>query len=270
MKVEGEMLDTIIRGGQVVTPEGVGAFDVGIQGGRIAAVALPGALEAGARRTIDATGKIVLPGGIEPHTHIGIPVPETWAGKPDVISQPPEAATRAAAFGGVTTLLDFSGSFPLSPGETASVEPIMSQLESRRRAFEGNSYIDFAFHHLLAGEVPPQVIGEIGEAIQAGVASFKVLTTFGPARVPYGHLLDIFQQVSRHGGIMAVHAEEDDLVTYTRAKFIREGKGQGYNLHLVHSNLSEDIAFRKVIRLARHAEVGIYFVHTTAKEGVAG
>ena len=94
------MLDLIIRGGRVVTPEGVGELDVGIQGERIAAVALPGTLNVEAARTIDATGKIVLPGGIEPHTHIGIPVPREWSGIPDAMTQPPEAASRAAADNG--------------------------------------------------------------------------------------------------------------------------------------------------------------------------
>ncbi|MBI1734573.1 MAG: amidohydrolase family protein, partial [Candidatus Rokubacteria bacterium] len=64
-------------------------------------------------------------------------------------------------------------------------------------------------------------------------------------------------------------AEEDDLVTYMTETLKREGRAQGYNLHLVHSNLSEDLAFRHVIRLARHAGAAVYFVHTTAKEGVA-
>jgi dihydropyrimidinase len=68
---------------------------------------------------------------------------------------------------------------------------------------------------------------------------------------------------------MAVHAEEDDIVTYMTDKLVQEGNDQGYNLHLVHNNLSEDLAFRKIIRLARHTEAGVYFVHTTAKEGVA-
>src|SRR5215813_3679753 len=68
---------------------------------------------------------------------------------------------------------------------------------------------------------------------------------------------------------MGVHAEEDDIVTYMTEKLIREGNAQGHNLHLVHNNLSEDLAFRKIVRLARHTEVGVYFVHTTAKEGVA-
>ena len=68
---------------------------------------------------------------------------------------------------------------------------------------------------------------------------------------------------------MAVHAEEDDVVTYMTEKLKREGRAQGYNLHLVHNNLSEDLAFRHVIRLAGHTGAAVYFVHTTAKEGVA-
>ena len=263
------MLDLIIRGGRVVTPGGVGIMDVGVQGEQIAYVAAPGSFEVEATRTIDATGKIVLPGGIEPHTHIGIPVPKIWAGRSEVITQPPEAASRAAAFGGVTTFVDFAGNLAITPGETPSVDPIMTQVEERRNAFAGHSYTDFAFHFILGGEVPPTTIGEIGEAIQAGVASFKIFTTFHAIRCPYGHLWEIFQQVAKHGGIMAVHAEDDDIVTYMEAKLKREGTDQGYNLHLVHNNISEDIAFRRIIRLAQHTETGVYFVHTTAKEGVA-
>ena len=263
------MLDLIIRGGRVVTPDNVGEMDVGIQGDQIAFVAAPGSFQVEAKRTIDANGKIVLPGGIEPHTHIGIPVPQVWAGRSEVITQPPEAASRAAAFGGVTTLVDFAGSLAITPGEIPSVDPIMKQVEERRSAFAGHSYTDFAFHFILAGEVEPSTIGEIGEAIQQGVASFKIFTTFHAVRCPYGHLWEIFQQVAKHGGIMAVHAEDDDIVTYMEGKLKREGNDQGYNLHLVHNNISEDIAFRKIIRLAQQTETGIYFVHTTAKEGVA-
>ena len=263
------MLDLIIKGGQVVTPNGVNELDVGVQGGKIATVSVPGALEVEARRTIDASGKYVIPGGIEPHTHIGIPVPETWSGQSEVITAPPESSSRAAAFGGVTTLVDFAGSLPITPGATPDRDPIMKQIEARRNAFNGHSYVDYAFHYILAGEVPPNTIGEIGEAIQAGVASFKIFTTFHAARVPLGHLWAIFEQVSKNGGIMAVHAEDDDIVTYMTEKLKRERNDQGYNLHLVHNNISEDISFRRIIRLAKHTEVGIYFVHATAKEGVA-
>ena len=261
-------MDLIIKGGRVVTPQGVDVKDIGIQGDKIAFVALPETLEVEAQRTIDAAGRIVLPGGIEPHTHIGIPVPEIWAGRSEVITQPPEAASRAAAFGGVTTFIDFAGNLGVSGVGEGCPSSLLEQLESRKRAFAGHSYTDYAFHQILAGEVPPKTIGEIGEAIQAGVASFKIFTTFA-LRVPYGHLWAIFQEVAKNGGIMAVHAEEDDIVNYMTEKLKREGNDQGYNLHLVHNNISEDIAFRKVVRLAGHTETAVYFVHTTAKEGVA-
>jgi dihydropyrimidinase len=262
------MLDLIIQGGQVVTPQAVGTMDIGVQGEKIVAVGQTGTLSAQAGRTIDARGKIVIPGGIEPHAHIGIPVPEFWSGQADVMTQPPEAASRAAAFGGVTTIIDFAGD--LSFAESSGQEPrsIMEVIAERRDVFRTHSYTDFAFHYILAGEVAPVTIGEIKEAIQEGVGSFKIFTTFHPIRVPYGHLWPIFEEVAKHGGIMAVHAEEDEIVRYMTEKLKREGRAQGYNLHLVHNNISEDLAFRHIIRLAKHTGVGIYFVHVTAKEGV--
>jgi len=262
------MLDLVIRGGQVVTPHAVGPMDIGVHGEEIVAIGRPGTLATDGARIIDATGKIVIPGGIEPHAHIGIPVPAQWAGTPEVMTQPPEAASRAAAFGGVTTIIDFAGNLSLDAagGGPAS---IMLALEQRREAFRGHSYTDYAFHYILSGAVTPATLGEIGEAIQAGVASFKIFTTFTPLRVPYGHLWGVFGEVAKHGGIMAVHAEEDDIVGYMTAKLKREGRAQGHNLHLVHNNISEDLAFRHVLRLAAHTGVGIYFVHVTAKEGVA-
>ena len=263
------MLDLIIKGGTVVAPGGARLMDVGIQGELIAAVASPGALDdIGAGETIDATGMIVLPGGIEPHAHINVAVPDYWAGgDTGIYTQPPEAASRAAAFGGVTTYVDFAGALPLTPGAEPPSDPIAGQVEVRRNIFRGHSFIDYTFHYILAGAIPPVTLGEIGEAIQSGVASFKIFTTFH-ARVPTGHLWEIFQEVGKHGGIMAVHAEEDDIVTYMEDKLEREGRDHGSNLHLAHNNISEDISFRKVTRLAESTETGIYFVHTTAKEGV--
>ena len=263
------MLDCVIKGGQVVTPQAVGEMDVGIQGEKIVAVGWSGTLSEQAAHVIDASGKIVIPGGIEPHAHIGIPVPSEWSGQPDIMTQPPQDASRAAAFGGVTTIVDFAGDLSFAEVEDATPKSIMSVVEERRSVFRTHAYTDYTFHYILAGEVAPETISEIGEAIQEGIASFKIFTTFHPIRVPYGHLWTIFAEVAKHGGIMAVHAEEDEVVRYMTAKLKREGRDQGYNLHLVHNNISEDLAFRHIIRLAQHTEAGIYFVHTTAKEGVA-
>ena len=257
------MLDLIIKGGQVVTPQGADVMDVGVQGDKIVAVGWPGTLAADAARVIDATGKIVVPGGIEPHAHIGIPVPEHWAGTPDVFTQPPEAASRAAASAASpSSTRGHAGARSRRP--RGGVDP--RRARDPAAMFLGHSYTDFAFHYILAGEVAAATVGQIGEAIQEGVASFKIFTTFRPIRVPYGHLWSIFAEVAKHGGIMAVHAEEDDVVTFMTEKLKAEGRAQGYNLHLVHNNLSEDLAFRHIIRLAGHPGAAV-LLHTTARKG---
>ncbi|MEE9278448.1 MAG: amidohydrolase family protein, partial [Dehalococcoidia bacterium] len=229
-------------------------------------VAAPGLLPGEAARVIDATGKIVLPGGIEPHAHIAERVNREWAGRPNVYTQSPDAASRAAVFGGVTTILDFA-SLPRRRDDDGPPPAILDGIEARSGLFSGHSYTDFAFHFFLFFGVPPETIGQIGEAVQQGVASFKVFTN-GRTRVPYGHLDSVMAEVAQAGGIMAVHAEDDDVVNYMTETLQREGRDQGYNLPLVHNNLSEDLSFRAVIQLARHTGAGVYFVHTTAKEGV--
>src|ERR1700752_3413339 len=100
------MLDLVIRGGQVVTPQGVGGGDLDMEGERIAAVAAPGPLGADAARVVDASGKLVIPGGIDPHVHTHWPIPALGGGH--TTSAPPEQVSRAAIHGGTTTLVDFA------------------------------------------------------------------------------------------------------------------------------------------------------------------
>ena len=100
------MIDLVIRGGQVVTPDGVGRLGRGVEGERIAAVAAPGTLPPEVGRVIDATGKLVIPGGIDPHVHTHWPIPALGGGV--TTSAPPEQVSRAAIYGGTTTLVDFA------------------------------------------------------------------------------------------------------------------------------------------------------------------
>lgn len=258
------MLDIIIRGGRVVTPAGVAERDIGVADGMIALIARPGAITIDAARTIDAAGMIVTPGGIEPHAHVASPVPAAWAGREGVMTQSPEAATRAAAFGGTTTVVDFA-----SAGH--GIEP-MAAIEARRAQFAGHAYIDHAFHCTLRGTVSEGSIAQIKDAIQAGVATFKIFTTFArrdpPMKVDDGSLWAIMTEVAAHGGMMAVHGEDDEIVTYMEDRLEREGRDQWYNLHLAHNHLSEDVSFRSVLRIARATGAGVYFVHVTARDGV--
>jgi D-hydantoinase len=257
------MLDIVIRGGQVVTVDGVGASDVAIEGERIVAVAAPGTLTGNAGRVIDATGKLVIPGGIDPHVHTGWPVPALDGSI--TLSAGAGQVSRAAIHGGTTTLVDFA---VWEPGMTIS-EAIARKAEAWR---EG--YTDWALHVMLQGAVPPEVIAEMPDAITAGFPSFKVFTTdvrpHGKGRmIRMGHLWAIMTEAARHGGLLVVHAEDDDLVMYMYDRVAREGRTDIAHMPLVHSVLSEDLAFRRVIRLGRYVEgAALYMMHVSAGAAV--
>ena len=260
------MLDLVIRGGQVITPDGVGAWDVGIEGERIAAVALPGTLPTASARVIDATGKIVAPGGVEPHAHLAHGI----MSHPDAPSQTlgPEEDTVGMACGGTTTHIDFA--YLRTGGDLQQV------VEQRAARWKGNSYVDYTFHITLAGALDLQVFEQIPEAIQAGYPSFKVFTTNvlpphpkrAGNRLDFGRIHYAMEKVAPAGGIMVVHGEDEDLVQFNYERFREEKRMEGENLHLVHTKLSESLAFARTIALAKATGVGVYFVHTSAREGV--
>jgi len=263
------MFDLIVRGGRVVTPDADGPMDVGIAGDRIAAVEPPGTLDAGAAPVIEATGRFVLPGGVEAHAHIAEPAHRGWTNGDEVWLQSPDAATRAAAFGGTTTVASFA-----FLGVHAREERHPSRaVEDRRAVFGGHSYVDYTFHPALVGNVEATVVDALGEAVTDGIPTFKAFTTCVTTaqhgvKMDNGPLLDVLRALSRAGGLLLVHAEDDDLVTFMEARLKAEGRDQWFNLHEVHSALSEDLAFRRVLRLAREAEAAVYFVHVTARAGV--
>lgn len=264
------MLDLIIRGGLVVTPTHTQFLDVGILDGRIAYVAEPSVIEVEARRIIDATGKILLPGGVEAHAHIAEPMYRGWTQGEEVWLQSPEAATRAAIFGGTTTVV----SFAFMDVHTTKIEfDANVAVQDRIRVFRDHAYADFAFHPVLTGRPSPATIASIADAIADGTASFKVFTTDVTTgqrgiKIDNGSILEVMHTVAVRGGIVMAHAEDDELVKHMEAKLARLGLDQWYNLHLVHTNLSERIAFHNIISLAREAQVPLYLAHVTGAEGV--
>ena len=258
------MLDLIIRGGEVVTPQGVIKGEVGIAGETIAAIAAPDTLPS-AKRIIDATGHIVMPGGIDPHVHLH----HVWI-KPDgtpLVTAGPEQVGRAALFGGTTTFIDFAY---WRDGASAR-----EAIELRDQDFAGKSPCDWAYHLMLHSEPPPQFSGQLAEAIQAGYPTLKIFTTnILPSRtgrmIDFGDIWEAFQVLASEGGLGVIHAEDNDIVMHMYAKLIREGRVGFEHLAEVHNQLSEDLSFRRVLRLAESVQgTAVYMMHVSAGTGVS-
>ena len=260
------MLDLIIRGGDVVTPQGVVKCDVGIVGEVIGAIAAPGSLDQGmAKREIDASGKIVMPGGIDPHVHLH----HQWVmpdGKP-MTTAGPEQVGKAALFGGTTTFIDFAY---WRENQTA-----LQGIESRDKDFVGKSPCDWAYHIMLHSEPPPEFPGQLAEAIQSGYPTLKIFTTnILPTRhgrmIDFGDIWEAFQALAKNGGLGVIHAEDNDIVMHMYAKLIREGRVGFEHLAEAHNQLSEDLSFRRVLRLAESVPgTALYMMHVSAGTGVA-
>ncbi|MDE2005802.1 MAG: amidohydrolase family protein [Rhodospirillales bacterium] len=260
------MIDLVVRGDRVVTPEGVGAFDLAIAGERIAAVAAAGSLPVpeGAR-LIDATGKIVMPGGIDPHVHCKWHLPNPSGGAD--LTDPPDVVSRAAVHGGTTTMIDFT---------QVQIRPTVQEaIEAREADWKGHSACDYAQHMMLQGGLPPDLFAQLNEAIQAGFATIKIFTTdITPSRkgrmVDFGDIWETFQMLAKAGGLAVIHSEDNDIVMHMYGKLIREGRTAFANMAEVHNTLSEDISFRRVIRLAEKVPgTALYMMHTSAASGVS-
>jgi len=208
------MLDIIIRGGDVVTPEGVIRGDVATAGETIAAVTAPGALagQSGIRE-IDARGRIVMPGGIDPHVHLH----HVWF-KPDgtpLVTAGPEQVGRAALFGGTTTFIDFAY---WRDGASAR-----EAIDARDRDFVGKSPCDWAYHIMLHSEPPPEFAGQLAEAIEAGYppgrgTPRRVLQS--PARAGRGIL-----GASSAAGTVSPKTDNPPQFRLERADPLRDGAG---------------------------------------------
>ena len=266
------MFDLLITGGTVVTPSEAATLDIGVQDGRIAALAAPGTLTDDATQTLDASGRIVTPGGIEPHIHAAANV---RPGAHELVAGVPNAGplehSLGAIWGGTTTVVDFA---PAPEGElVGGVHDFLS-------VWNGNTYADYSAHVIYSSRNSADSIARVGELIENDFPSVKIFTTnirppsdppltLTPiGRIDNGRLADLTAQLARHDGVLAVHAEDDELVMYNYLMARQRDNWDWYNAHLIHSKEVEDLAFRDVIRIAEHNGAGMYFVHVTGNDGV--
>ncbi|MDZ4094977.1 MAG: dihydropyrimidinase [Paracoccaceae bacterium] len=238
---------TVIRNGTVVTHDLTYKADVLIEGGRIAAIG-PGLV---GDRDLDATGCYVMPGGIDPHTHLEMPFMGTYS------ADDFESGTRAALAGGTTMVIDFA--LP-APGQG-----LLDALQMWHNK-SGRAHCDYSYHMAVTwwGE---QVFDEMKTVAERGITSFKHFLAYkGALMVNDDELFASFQRVREVGGVAMVHAENGDVVAELSARLLREGN-TGPEAHAYSRPPQvEGEATNRAIMIADMAGVPLYVVHTSCED----
>jgi dihydropyrimidinase len=253
------MSRTVISGGTVVGATGAIAADVLVDGERIVALASPGSeiadsFSAGATRRIDASGRLVVPGGLDVHTHMEMPFGGTYA------SDTFETGTRAAAWGGTTTIIDFA---------------IQRRGEALRQGFdallakaEGNCAVDYGFH-MIVSDVNDQSLKEMDMLIGEGVTSFKLFMAYpGVFYSTDGEILRAMQQAAGNGATIMMHAENGIAIDLIVAEALARGETDPRFHARTRPSALEGEATHRAIALAGVAGAPLYIVHLTAAEAL--
>ncbi|HEY5519085.1 MAG TPA: dihydropyrimidinase [Candidatus Limnocylindrales bacterium] len=248
---------SLITNGTVVNADGSTQADVLVDGEQIVAVGrgLAGSdLAAGAARTIDASGKYVIPGAIDVHTHMELPFGGTFA--KDTF----ETGSRAAAFGGTTTILDFAVQ---SKGRS-----LREGLDTWMAKAEGNTCVDYGFH-MIVSDVTPGSLAEMDELVGEGITDFKLFTAYpGVFLSDDGAIFRAMQQTEHNGGLIMMHAENGPVIDVVAGELVDEGKTDPYWHGVARYPIFEGEATNRVIRLAEAAHVPVYIVHLSARDAL--
>ncbi len=254
------MTTTLITGGTVVSATGRAPADVLIDGETIAAVLNPGSqllgtdLAASVDTVIDAAGKYVIPGGIDAHTHMQLPFGGTEA------SDTFESGTRAAAWGGTTTIIDFA--------VQRYGERVQDGLAAWHEKADGNCAIDYGFHQIVGG-VDDDSLAAMRGLLDEGVSSFKLFMAY--PGVFYSDDAQILRamQVSRETGLLTMmHAENGPAIDVLAAQLVDAGKVAPYYHGIARAWQMEEEATHRAIMLADLTGAPLYVVHVSAKQAV--
>ncbi|MFF1562655.1 dihydropyrimidinase [Streptomyces sp. NPDC058293] len=248
---------TVIRGGLVVTAADEIHADVLIEDGRIAALAAAGTDAAEswtADRTIDARQKYVIPGGVDAHTHMEMPFGGTFAA--DTF----ETGTRAAAWGGTTTIVDFAIQ---SVGHT-----LREGLDAWHAKADGNCAIDYGFH-MIVSDVHDETLKEMDLLVAEGVTSFKQFMAYpGVFYSDDGQILRAMQRAGENGGLIMMHAENGIAIDVLVQQALERGETDPRYHGEVRKALLEAEATHRAIKLAQVAGAPLYVVHVSAQEAL--
>ena len=248
------MARTTIENGTVVTALDRTAADVLIEDGKVVSLAAPGSHGWSADEVIDATGKYVIPGGIDVHTHMELPFGGTFA------SDTFETGTRAAAWGGTTTLVDFA--------VQAKGQGLLEGFEAWQEKAAGNCAIDYGFH-LIVGDVNDQTLKEMETAFDEGVTSFKMFMAYpGVFYSDDGQIFRAMQKAAENGSTIMMHAENGIAIDVLVEQALQRGETDPIHHGLVRKSILEGEATHRAIKLAELAGAPLYIVHMSALEAL--
>jgi len=251
MRDRNELYDLVIKNGTLVSPQGTMQVDLGIVGEKIVAVGV----DLSGRLEIDASGKLVLPGVIDAHTHMALPVAGTRS------SDDFFTGTRAAACGGVTTIVDF----------TVGIRDFSIPEDIKRREEEAEaSVIDYAFHGEVIGWKPGQE-DEFRDAVSLGVKTFKFYTAYGSSgrRSDSGILYHAFRAIAELGATALVHCEDDDLISSLIDQLTKKERGEMMSLSRTRPPECEGAAIEQVAYYAGTTGARAHIVHVSSALGLA-
>jgi len=244
--------DLVIRNGTVVTAADRVACDVGIKDGVVATL---GKSLGAATREIDATGKLILPGGIDSHCHI-----EQRSSAGVVCADDFYSATVSAAFGGTTTVIPFAAQH--------RGQSLRQVVEEYREAARPKAVIDYAFH-LIITDPTQQVLGqELPALIRDGFTSFKVYMTYDLMRLDDWQMLDILAVARHEGALVMVHAENHDMIKWLTSRLLERGLGTPRYHAVSHARVAEGEATNRAVALSQLLDVPILLVHVSAAEAI--
>lgn len=243
--------DLVVRGGLVVTPDGTAIRDIAVRGGRIAEIGrgLDGA------RVVEATGRVVLPGGVDAHCHID-QLTSTGARTADDF----RVASIAAAFGGTTTLMPFAVQH--------RGHSLRAAVEDYRERAGGKAVVDYAFH-LIVTDPDAQTLGQDLPALAAaGFTSIKIYLTYDALRLDDRAALEVMAAARREGLLVMVHAESHDLIGWLSDRLLKSGHGDLRYFGRARPVLAERDATHHAISMAELVDIPILIVHVSSRDAL--
>ncbi|MEO5936947.1 MAG: dihydropyrimidinase [Terriglobales bacterium] len=245
--------DTLIVNGTVATASDTFAADVAISGGKVTALgaALP---RENTKKIIDAKGKLVLPGGIDVHTHLDMPFGGSCS------ADDFETGTRAAAFGGTTTLIDFAIQY--------KGQSLREAFDTWMKKAQGKAVSDYAFHCIIT-DLPNPRIAEMTDLVREGVSSFKLFMAYpGVFMLDDASIFKAMRAASENGGMICMHAENGGAIDVIVQQALADGKTAPLYHALTRPTTAEAEATSRAIALAEMAGSPLYIVHLSCNDAL--